>query len=120
VQEVFVRALAGTGEEVQVSQQGGSEPVWGPDGHELFYRAAVGDRVELVLAELRTAPELEVISRRQMFSIDEIVGTSPHANYDIAPDGKTFAMVRRSPATRIIVLQNLPALVRNLREASVR
>ena len=38
----------------------------------------------------------------------------PHANYDISPDGRTFAMVRQNPATRIIVLQNMPALFRQL------
>ncbi|CAN5894363.1 hypothetical protein BH24GEM1_BH24GEM1_25690 [soil metagenome] len=32
-----------------------------------------------------------------------------------SPDGTTFVMVRRSPAARIIVIQNLPALVRRLR-----
>ena len=40
--------------------------------------------------------------------MDDIVGATPHANYAISPDGKTFAMVRRAPANRIIVLQNLP------------
>jgi Tol biopolymer transport system component len=117
-QQVFVRPLAGGGEELQVSQQGGNEPVWGPNGRELFYRATNGNRVELAVAELRTAPELAVVSRRTLFSLEEILGTAPHANYDVSPDGKTFAMVKRSPATRIVVLQNLPELVRKLREAS--
>ncbi len=49
------------------------------------------------------------------FPIGEIVGTSPHANYDVSPNGKTFVMVRRSPAARIMVIQNLPALVRRVR-----
>jgi hypothetical protein len=43
--------------------------------------------------------------------------TNPHASYDVSPDGQTFAMVRRSPASRIVILQNLPELVRRLREA---
>jgi hypothetical protein len=43
-----------------------------------------------------------------------MIGTNPHVNYDISPDGKTFVMVRRSPATRIMVIQNLPALVQHL------
>ena len=47
--------------------------------------------------------------------IVDIVGTGPHANYDVSPGGKTFVMVRRSPAARIVVIQNLPALVRWLR-----
>jgi Tol biopolymer transport system component len=117
-QQVFVRPLAGTGDEIQLSQQGGSEPVWGPGGRELFYRGTTGSRLDLMVAELRTAPELDVVSRRALFPIDEIAGTAPHANFDISPDGKTLAMVRRSPATRIVVLQNLPELVRHLRDAS--
>jgi serine/threonine-protein kinase len=117
-EEVYVRPLAASGEEVQVSAQGGSEPVWGPDGRELFYKGSSAGRVELVRVELRTTPELEVVSRQALFTIDDIAGSAPHGNYDISPDGTTFVMVRRSPATRIIVLQNLPGLVARLREAS--
>ena len=111
--EVYVRALAGDGEMVQVSQSGGSEAVWGPDGRELFYRGGEG-RPQLMVAEVRTTPRLEVTSRRALFDMAEMLGSNPHANYSISPDGKTFAMVRRSPATRIMVIQNLPELVRRL------
>jgi hypothetical protein len=45
------------------------------------------------------------------------VGTAPHANYDISPDGEHFVMVRRSPSTRIMIIQNLPALVERLQGA---
>jgi Tol biopolymer transport system component len=112
------RPIAGVSQEVQVSAQGGSEPLWGPDGRELFYKGGSEGRVELVRVQLRTAPELEVVSSEALFAMDEIAGSAPHGNYDISPDGKTFVMVRRSPATRIIVLQNLPGLVGRLREAS--
>ena len=33
---------------------------------------------------------------------------------ELSPDGKAFVMVRRTPATRIMVIQNLPALVSRL------
>jgi hypothetical protein len=60
------------------------------------------------------AAAFAVESRQSLFSIMDIVTANPHANYDISPDGKTFVMVRRTPATRIMVIQNLPALVRRL------
>jgi hypothetical protein len=58
-----------------------------------------------------------VLDRRALFSVAEMVGSAPHANYDISPDGRTFAMVRRSAANRIVVIQNLPELLRRLRIA---
>ncbi|MFN2400779.1 MAG: protein kinase [Gemmatimonadaceae bacterium] len=116
-QQVYVRRLDGEGDQVQVSLSGGNEPLWGPDGRELFYRTTEGLE-ELIVATVQTQPEFEVTSRRALFPIGDIVGTTPHTNYDISPDGRTFAMVRRSPATRIIVIQNLPELVRRLRGSS--
>jgi hypothetical protein len=61
------------------------------------------------------SPALAIISQRALFPIPDMVGTAPHANFDISPDGHTFAMVRRSPGSRIVVIQNLPALLRRLR-----
>ena len=45
----------------------------------------------------------------------DIVTSTPHANYDVSSDGATFAMVQNNPSTRIMVIQNLPALVAKLR-----
>jgi len=58
-----------------------------------------------------------VVSRRALFPADDYLGTQPHANYDVTPDGRGFVMVRRSPATRIMVIQNLPALIDRIRGA---
>ena len=108
--EVYVRAMDGDGAQVRVSSDGGSEPVFGPDGRELFYRTAS----ELLVAKLAHEPELAVRSRRVLFDVSDIATGFPHANYDISPDGRTFVMVRLNPSSRIMVLQNLPALVRKL------
>ena len=67
--------------------------------------------------DVTTDGALAVAGRRTLFSMADIVGTTPHSNYDISPDGREFVMVRRSPATRIMVLQNLPEIVRRLRGA---
>ena len=113
-QEVYVRALGGDGDLVQVSREGGTEPVWGPDGRELFYLSTEG-QVNMMAATNRTSPSaIEVVERSVLFGSADYVGTNPHANYDISPDGHTFAMVRRSPATRVMIIQNLPELVRRL------
>ncbi|MGK2962193.1 MAG: protein kinase domain-containing protein, partial [Gemmatimonadaceae bacterium] len=113
--EVYVRTLSGDGVEVQVSQDGGSEPVWGRDGRELFYRGGSETRIDLVAASVRATPAFEVTERRALFELTDILGANPHANYDVSPDGRTFVMVRRSPGDRIVVLQNLPQLVKRLR-----
>jgi len=116
--EVYVQPLSGEGDQVQISQEGGAEPVWGPDGHEIFFRGTTGEAdAELMVATLRTTPVFSVLNRRALFSVAEMVGSAPHANYDISPDGRTFAMVRRSAANRIVVIQNLPELLRRLRIA---
>jgi hypothetical protein len=114
-EEVYVRRLDGTGEQVQISLAGGAEPVWGPNGRELFYRASNGSGVDLVMATLQTSPTLQVTSRQPLFAVSDIGTATPHANYDISPDGKTFVMVRLNPASRIMVIQNLPGLVAKLR-----
>ena len=77
----------------------GHDAVWLPDGRFITYTS--------------TRSGTQDIYRKRPGGAN-IVSANPHSNYDISPDGKTFVMVRRSPATRIIVIQNLSALVRHL------
>ena len=112
--EVYVRPLGGSGDVVQVSQGGGSEPVWAKSGREIFYRGAANATPELMSAAVETSPVFRVTSRRPLFPDAEFLPTTPHANYDVSPDGTTFAMVRANPTSRIVILQNLPALVARL------
>jgi len=113
--QVYVRPFGRDGETVQVSQDGGTEPVWSRDGKELFYRSTSRVSPHLVAASVRGGASFEIIARRTLFDVGDIVGSDVHANYDVSPDGSTFAMVRRSTATRIMIIQNLPALVQRLR-----
>ncbi len=118
--EVYVRPLDGDGDQVQVSRDGGTEPLWAPNGRELFYRTTSGAESQLVAAEIATSPGLRVSGRTPLFSVADIDPAQPHANYDISPDGRTFVMVRRSPATRIEVIQHLPELVRRAQGSAPR
>jgi eukaryotic-like serine/threonine-protein kinase len=114
-EEVYVRDLAGERDQVLVSVDGGNEPLWSPDGRELYYRETKQENPYLVAAKIATTPALAVTGRMRMFPIPDIVGTAPHANYDVSPDGRTFVMVRSSPAARVVVIQNLAGLVGKLR-----
>jgi serine/threonine-protein kinase len=112
--QVYVRSLQGEADQVQVSVSGGTEPMWSRDGRELFYRTSAGPGSELIRVAFRTDPEFSVTSRQGLFSVADMVNSIPHRNYDISPDGKTFVMVRFNPSTRIMVIQNLPALVERI------
>jgi Tol biopolymer transport system component len=72
-----------------MSSDGGTEPAWSPDGRELFYR-----RGEQVLAvPVQVKPDFSAGVARVLFEgpYDTLVGAR---NYDVAPDGKRFVMVR--------------------------
>jgi predicted RNase H-related nuclease YkuK (DUF458 family) len=115
--EVYVLPLRGDRDQFQVSIEGGIEPAWAPDGRTIYYRSLGQGEPHLVAADLRINPSMVITARRSLFPVADIIGANPHANYDVSPDGKTFVMVRRSPATRIMVIQNLPGLVRHLQGA---
>jgi eukaryotic-like serine/threonine-protein kinase len=112
--EVYVRPLGRDGDELRVSLTGGTEPAWAPDGRELFYRGQTGSRVMLVSAALGLGASPSVLSRSELFDVTEMASSSPHTNYDVSPDGRRFAMVRRNPSGRIVVIQHLPELVARL------
>jgi len=118
--DVYVRPLDREGDEVRISLSGGSEPMWGFNGSELFYREPSRNAIMLTAATLKLGAKVEVTSRKQLFDVSAMSTTAPHSNYDVSPDGRTFAMVRQNPATRIMVIQNLPGLVRQMERGEKR
>ena len=118
--EVYVRALEGDANQVQVSTSGGIEPMWSRDGRELFYRAVGAGKVHLAAATIDRGPPVRVTSRRALFSMEEYDAAQPHANYDVSPDGNSFVMIHRAPTGRLTVIQNLPELVRRLESTQAR
>jgi serine/threonine-protein kinase len=120
-EEVYVRRLEGDDEQIQVSVGGGGEPVWSPDGRELIYRGRPNaeSRAEpmTMAATITTQPALAVASRKALFPAAAIVTSNPHGNMDVSPDGKSFVYVRSNPSSRVMVIQNLPAMVASRRGA---
>ena len=87
--EVWVRPFGRTGPAEQVSTGGGIEPLWSPEGGELFYRR--GDEFLAVVVE--TEPRLRPGTTRTLFRGRYDLSPTGHQHYDIHPDGRHFAVI---------------------------
>jgi WD40-like Beta Propeller Repeat len=109
--EVYMRAWPSLGSKVQVSQNGGTEPTWSRDGKELFYRSGGGTEPKMAAA---VVVDGRVQSRTELFSVGRYEFSTPHRNFDVFPDGRSFAMVRQGmpgQQAEVVYLQNLPGLM---------
>jgi eukaryotic-like serine/threonine-protein kinase len=104
---VYVRPFPVATSEVQVSLDGGSEPVWARNGRELFYRNAAGD---LVAVAVTTGDVFHSGAESRLFSARSYYHEPYHAAYDVTPDGRRFLMVRLSDSGSIdetlVVVEN--------------
>ena len=102
--EIYARPFTGDGAEVSVSGDQGTDPVWSPDGREIFYRGA--DHV--MSAHVTATPRLAVTRRDMLFRDTYALQLG---DYDIFPDGREFLMLRstsqdRRELTPVIVVMN--------------
>ena len=86
--EVYVRSFPGGGPRFQVSDGGGTEPVWAPDGRSVFYRA----NGNIMLATLSVGAPLRVLERKVLFN-DKYLSNGVHQQYDVMPDGRRLLML---------------------------
>jgi len=104
--EIYVKAYPGSGGIVQISSEGGSQPLWARDGKELFYRN--GDKMMVV--SVQTEPTFKMLAApRVLFQGSYASGPFGWAsNYDVTPDGQRFVMVKQSEtsATQFNVVLN--------------
>ncbi|MGH7677694.1 MAG: TolB family protein, partial [Gemmatimonadaceae bacterium] len=115
--EVYIRSLTGGEVQLQVSLEGASEPVWSRNGNDVFYRKATSAGAELVAATLDLGASPHVVKRTSLFDVSGFDSGTPHANYDVSPDGHWFAFARRGGSDHIVVLQNVPEMARRLASA---
>jgi serine/threonine-protein kinase len=87
--EIYVRPFPGPGGRVQISTEGGMQPMWSRDGRELFYRN--GNKMMAVAITME--PELNPGKPEVLFEGGYQIGGRISSNYDVTPDGR-FVMIR--------------------------
>jgi serine/threonine protein kinase/Tol biopolymer transport system component len=106
--EVYVQAYPGPGGKYQISTEGGTEPVWNPNGRELFYR----NGPKMMAVEIATQPSFSAGNSRMLFEGPYQPSPATIPNYDVSPDGQRFLMLKPSEQTsfssltQIVVVQN--------------
>ena len=106
-EEVYVRPYPGPGPKWSISTDGGTEPVWNPNGRELFYR----NGNKMMVVDTVTQPVFSPSKPRLLFTGDYVPALTMNPNYDVSRDGRRFLMVQpgaREHATpnQIIVVLN--------------
>jgi len=109
--QVYVRPFPGPEVKWLISEEdeGGGQPVWSPDGRELFYRS--GDKTMVVSIQTQDQT-LRPGSPRVLFEGQYVSHSSPPGfqYYDISPDGKRFVMLKEANMSeaqgQINVVQN--------------
>lgn len=98
--EVYVTSFPKPAKRLQVSVDGGTQPLWAGRGNELLYRA--GDRLMSVHIEdepvARVSTPVEVIHQLPPATTSSVVGAP---SFDVAPDEQRFLVVHRHPLPRV-------------------
>jgi Tol biopolymer transport system component len=90
--EIYVQPYPGPGGKWQISTEGGIDPVWNPNGRELFYSS--GDKMMAV--DIAAQPGFAAGKPRMLFEGKYERAPVPVANYDVSPDGQRFLMLKPS------------------------
>jgi eukaryotic-like serine/threonine-protein kinase len=88
--EIYVQPYPGPGGKWQISTEGGTEPVWNPNGRELFYRS--GDK--MLAVEIATQPGFSAGRPRILFEGKYQPAPATFPNYDVSADGQRFLMLK--------------------------
>ena len=113
--EVYVQPFPGSGRRELLSTDGGAQPVWAPDGRELYYRASGPGpmmrmmAVDVTLGKVFTAGRPRVLWEAMRARYP---GGTGGRTYDVSPDGRRFLMLQQRnsapqpPVTHVVLVQN--------------
>ena len=111
--QVYAQAFPGPGPKIQVSTDGGTDPVWKRSGGELYYRN--GD--SMLAVAVATVPTFAAGRPQELWKGHYSHGMSSScgppgatsSNYDVTADGKRFLMIKdddqdRAASKQIVVV----------------
>jgi serine/threonine-protein kinase len=109
--EIYVRPFPATsGGRWQVSNGGGSQPRWSPDGRELFF---LDGALRLVAAQVRAIPAFEVTDLKSLFDASRYAVDPFHDSYEVLSTGRGFLFLRpresgraAAPAVTVVEAEN--------------
>ena len=90
--EIYIQPFPGPGASQQVSNGGGSEPLWSRDGRELFYL----NGATLMAVGVSTGSNLVVGQPRALFAGRYREQINGNTAYDVSLDGKRFLRIRQT------------------------
>ncbi len=88
--EIYVRPFPGPGGKWQISDNGGTEPVWNPKGHELFYR----EDKKMMAVEYEGQQTFSAGKPMELFEGPYVPTPRSFPDYDVSPDGQRFLMLK--------------------------
>jgi len=121
--EVYVRPFPNVDDDRwQISPDGGSEPLWGPDSDELFYRSSEG----VMAVPVETEPRFLPGGPGLLFPDTYADRNERFTGYDVSLDGERFLMLKlaaeqteqNSVPTQLRVVQNWFEELKRLAPAS--
>ena len=87
--EIYVTPFPDSGRRYQISPAGGRDPVWSPQGDQIFYTSE--GRTWLAV-DVTAEPEFRAGPPRELFEAEDYVRI-PGRDYDVARDGQGFVVV---------------------------
>jgi Tol biopolymer transport system component len=92
--EIYVQPYPGPGGKWQISTEGGTEPVWNPNGRELFYRSGG----KMMAVDIATQPTFASGKPRMLFEGQYSPAPGAANNFDVSSDGQRFLMIKPNEA----------------------
>ena len=108
--EVYVRPLTGRGGQVQISNAGGTMPVWSKNGRELFYRT---EDQRIMVANYTVTGDSFIAERPRAWFGKRLANLGLAANLDVAPDGKRLVVLLPAETTEARESKSHVTLVTN-------